>query len=354
MAWALLPARQVLFRGDPDATMMLVKRLDAVRERTEDLERASLSTWATLASETKGRDRHEEADRLRTAFQVDRDRILHTSAFRRLKDKTQTFIAAEGGHYRVRLTHTLEVAQVAGTIARALRLNEDLVEAIALGHDIGHTPFGHAGEEALSAFTETPFRHSEQSVRVVERLERGGRGLNLTWEVRDGILNHPWSMPEPATPEGQVVRQANRIASLNHDLDDAFRAGILAPRDVPADVTGILGPTHSRRIATMVGDVVATSLDQPEVRMSGLVHDAHLRLRDFVFRHVYLRPAAAAERDRAVHTLRSLAVFYLENPGELPAAAHADEPRDRRVVDFVSAMTDRDALATFRRLFLPC
>lgn len=333
--------------------MMVVKRLDAVRERTEDLERASLSTWATLASETKGRDRHEEADRLRTAFQVDRDRILHANAFRRLTDKTQTFIASEGGPYRVRLTHTLEVAQVAATIARALRLNEDLVEAIALGHDIGHTPFGHAGEEALSVFTDTPFRHSEQSLRVVECLEREGRGLNLTWEVRDGILNHPWSMPEPATPEGQVVRQANRIASLNHDLDDALRSGLLEPRHVPADVTGILGATHSRRIATMVEDVVAASLDQPEVRMSGAVHDAHLRLRDFVYERIYLRPAAAAERDRAIHTLRSLVVFYLENPGQLPAAIHAHEPRERRVVDFVAGMTDRDALAAFGRFFLP-
>lgn len=330
-----------------------MKRLDAVRERTEDLERASLSTWATLASETKGRDRYEEADRLRTAFQVDRDRIVHATAFRRLKDKTQVFIAAEGEPYRVRLTHTLEVVQVAGTIARALRLNGDLVEAIALGHDLGHTPFGPAGEEALSTFTEEPFRHSEQSLRVVERLEGGGSGLNLTWEVRDGILNHSWSLPEPATPEGQVVRQADRIASANHDLDDALRAGILAPQEVPADVTGTLGATHSRRIATMVEDVVATSLDQPEVRMSQVVGDAYLRLHDFLSARVYLRPAATAERDRAVHTLRSLAVFLLENPGELPETAAPEEALETRVLDAVSGMTDSDALATFARLFLP-
>lgn len=330
-----------------------MKRLDAVRERTEELERASLSTWATLASETKGRDRYEEADRLRTTFQVDRDRILHAHAFRRLKDKTQAFIALEGENYRVRLTHTLEVSQVASTIARALRLNEDLVEAIALGHDLGHTPFGHAGEEALSTFTEAPFHHSEQSLRVVERLERAGSGLNLTWEVRDGILNHAASLPEPATPEGQVVRRADQIASLNHDLDDALRAGIVAPTDVPADVTGVLGSTHGRRVATMVEDVVASSLDQPEVRMSRMVQEAHLRLHEFLSARVYRGPAATAERDRAVHTLRSLVVFFLENPGALPETGRTDDPLETRVLDHVAGMTDRDALATFARLFLP-
>lgn len=330
-----------------------MKRLDAVRERTEDLERASLSTWATLASETKGRDRYEEADRLRTAFQVDRDRIVHARAFRRLRDKTQVFIAADGEHRRVRLTHTLEVAQVAGTIARALRLNEDLVEAIALGHDLGHTPFGPAGEEALSTFTEAPFRHSEQSLRVVECLERGGSGLNLTWEVRDGILNHSSSLPEPATPEGQVVRQADGIASATHDLDDALRARILAPQEVPDDVLRGLGATHGRRVATMVEDVVATSLDQPEVCMSGMVHEAHLRLQEFLSARVYRRPAAIAEHDRGVHTLRSLAVFFLSNPGELPETAGADEDLETRVLDAVAGMTDREALAAFARLFLP-
>lgn len=330
-----------------------MNRLDAVRERTEELERASLSTWATLASETKGRDRYEEPDRLRTTFMVDRDRIVHADAFRRLKDKTQVFIASRGEQYCVRLTHTLQVAQVAGTIARALRLNEDLVEAIALGHDLGHTPFGHVGEEALSAFTEAPFRHSEQSLRVVERLERGGRGLNLSWEVRDGILNHARALPEPATPEGQVVRQADHIASLNHDLDDALRAGILAAEDVPTDVTGMLGSTHSRRIATMVEDVVATSLDQPEIKMSRVVHDAQRRFHDFLSARVYLRPAAIAERDRALHTLRSLAVFFFENPGDLPETVSPDDPLETRVLDFLAGMTDREALATFARVFLP-
>ncbi|MBA2529561.1 MAG: deoxyguanosinetriphosphate triphosphohydrolase [Euzebyales bacterium] len=326
--------------------------MPAVRERTEELERASLSTWATLAAETKGRDRFEEPDALRTAFQRDRDRVVHSTAFRRLKDKTQVFIRP-GDHYRVRLTHTLEVAQIGRTIARGLRLNEDLVEAIAVGHDLGHTPFGHAGEEALSTFTDRPFRHNEQSLRVVERLARGGQGLNLTWEVRDGILNHPWSMPEPATPEGQVVRLADRIAYLNHDLDDAFRAGVLLPGDVPAEVRRELGETTSQRITTMVTDIVAESLDRPDVRMSARVIDLHLVLRDFLFERVYLRPAANAERDRAIHCLRSLAVYYLENGERLPPDLRGDGPLVSRVCDYVAGMTDGYALTDFRRLFLP-
>jgi dGTPase len=250
--------------------MSIVKRLPTARERTEELERASLSVYATLAAESKGRDRYEEPDELRTPFQQDRDRIIHSKAFRRLKDKTQVFVAPRellgGDHYRVRLTHTLETAQIGRTIARALRLNEDLVEAVALGHDLGHTPFGHAGEEALSAFTEEPFRHNEQSLRIVEQLERGGRGLNLTWEVRDGILHHPWSTPSPATPEAQVVRMADRIAYLNHDLDDAFRAGILTRSDLPEQVVRVLGSSHGERITTLVSDVVGNSLEEPEVR----------------------------------------------------------------------------------------
>ncbi len=329
-----------------------MRQLPAVRERTEELERASLSTWATLAAETKGRDRFEEPDALRTAFQRDRDRVVHSTAFRRLKDKTQVFIRP-GDHYRVRLTHTLEVAQIGRTIARGLRLNEDLVEAIAVGHDLGHTPFGHAGEEALSTFTDRPFRHNEQSLRVVERLARGGQGLNLTWEVRDGILNHPWSMPEPATPEGQVVRLADRIAYLNHDLDDAFRAGVLLPGDVPAKVRRELGETTSQRITTMVTDIVAESLDRPDVRMSARVIDLHLVLRDFLFERVYLRPAANAERDRAIHCLRSLAVYYLENGERLPPDLRGDGPLVSRVCDYVAGMTDGYALTDFRRLFLP-
>ncbi|HVM00412.1 MAG TPA: HD domain-containing protein [Egibacteraceae bacterium] len=330
-----------------------MKRLDAVRERTEDLERASLSTWATLASGSKGRDRYEDADRLRTAFQVDRDRVLHARAFRRLKDKTQVVLSLDGGHDRVRLIHTLEVAEVARTIARALRLNEDLVEAIALGHDLGHTPFADAGEDALSVFAEGPFRHNEQSLRVVERLEAGGRGLNLTWEVRDGILNHSPGMPEPATPEGQVVRRADAIASTTHILDDAVRAGLVVPQDLPLDIVGVLGATHEQRVTTLVTDVVATSLDQPEVTMSAPVVEAHRRLEGFLTARVHQRADANAERDRAVHTLRCLAVFYLENPRELPGEHRRGGPLETRVLDFIAGMTDGEALRTFAALFLP-
>ncbi|MGH2652104.1 MAG: dGTP triphosphohydrolase, partial [Actinomycetota bacterium] len=207
--------------------------MTGIRERQEAWERTYLSERATLSGESKGRERHEEPHPIRADFQRDRDRIVHSKAFRRLKHKTQVFIAPEGDHYRVRLTHTLEVAQIARTIARALRLNEDLTEAISLGHDLGHTPFGHLGEQALSPFLGRPFRHSEQSLRVVDHLERDGDGLNLTWEVRDGIVNHPWSMPEPATLEGQVVRLADRIGYVNHDIDDAIRAGILNEADLP-------------------------------------------------------------------------------------------------------------------------
>lgn len=330
-----------------------MKHLDAVRERTEDLERASLSTWATLASESKGRDRFEEADPLRTAFQIDRDRITDTRAFRRLRDKTQVVIAAEGDHRRDRLTHTLEVAQVARTMARGLRLNEDLVEAIALGHDLGHTAFGDAGEEALSFFTAPPFRHNEQSVRVVEHLEQGGRGLNLTWEVRDGILNHTAEMPAPATAEGQVVRLADRVASLTYDLADACAAGIVRARDVPADVVATLGTTTARRLATAIGDVVTASLDRPDVRLSSPVTVAIDRLRAFLDTALYQRPMASAERDRAVHSLRSLAVFFLENPDRMPAEHHGEGQTETRVLDYVSGLTDGDALRTFAAVFLP-
>src|SRR5712691_8571185 len=210
------------------------------RERTEQIERDTLSVRAALAQETKGRERDESQDPLRTVFQRDRDRIVHAKAFRRLKHKTQVFLAPEGDHYRVRLTHTLDVSQIARTAARALRLNEDLTEAIAMGHDLGHTPFGHLGEQALTPFLGRPFRHSEQSLRIVEYLEDDGRGLNLTCEVRDGIVHHPWSMPPPATLEAQVVRFADRIAYLNHDLDDALRAGVLAASELPAGPVALL------------------------------------------------------------------------------------------------------------------
>src|SRR6266699_1188965 len=226
------------------------------RERFEEIERRTLSPRAVLSAETKGREREEEPHPLRTAFQRDRDRIVHAKAFRRLKHKTQVFIAPEGDHYRVRLTHTLEVAQIARTVARALRLNEDLTEAIALGHDLGHTPFGHLGETAITPFLDRPFKHNEQSLRIVDHLENDGRGLNLTWEVRDGIVNHTWSMPVPATLEAQVARFADRLAYVNHDVDDAVRAGLIGPHDLPREATEVLGAGHGDRIEALVTDLV--------------------------------------------------------------------------------------------------
>jgi dGTPase len=324
-----------------------------VRERTEEIERLTLSERATLVAESKGRQREEEPDPLRTAFQVDRDRLVHSKAFRRLKHKTQVFISPEGDHYRVRLTHTLEVAQIARTAARALRLNEDLTEAIALGHDLGHTPFGHLGEEALTPFLGRPFRHNEQSLRVVDFLEREGRGLNLSWEVRDGILNHPWSTPLPATPEGQVVRFADRIAYVNHDIDDAVRAGLLRPQDLPPDAVAVLGTTHGERIDTCITDLVRES-QEGEIRLSGRVLQALDELRDFLFDRVYLRPEARGEQRKAVEVVRALFSYYLEHPEAVPAE-YRTTPGDlpTRVADYIAGMTDRFALRTYEDLFLP-
>jgi dGTPase len=330
-------------------------RLDSSpRERTEEIERQVLAERASLAAETKGRERQEEPDRLRTAFQRDRDRIVHSKAFRRLKHKTQVFISPEGDHYRVRLTHTLEVAQIARTAARALRLNEDLTEAIALGHDLGHTPFGHLGEEALTPFLGRPFRHNEQSLRIVDHLEDDGNGLNLTWEVRDGILNHTWSSPIPATLEGQVARFADRIAYVNHDVDDALRAGVLQEAELPAEPLGVLGRTHSDRIDTLVVDLVTESEESEELKLSADVLEALDGLRDFLFDRVYLRSEARSEQEKAIGLVRSLFTYYLEHP-EAVAAEYRSGPVDlpTRIADYISGMTDRFALRTYEQLFLP-
>ena len=324
------------------------------RERSEEIERQVLSDRAKLASETKGREREEPQDPLRTVYQRDRDRIVHSKAFRRLKHKTQVFLAPQGDHYRVRLTHTLDVSQIARTVARALRLNEDLTEAIALGHDPGHTPFGHLGEQALTPFLGRPFRHSEQSLRVVDHLEDGGGGLNLTWEVRDGIVNHPWSMPPPSTLEAQIVRYADRIAYLNHDVDDALRAEVLSFEDLPAGPMRVLGTTHSERINTLVTDLVASSDDQPEILLSPPVFAALDGLRDFMFEQVYLRKETQGEHERATRLIRELFQHFLERPEEMPEEYHR-APGDLpiRVADYISGMTDRYALRTYERLFLP-
>jgi dGTPase len=324
------------------------------RERTEEIERQALSEQATLSSETKGRDREEEPDPLRAAFQLDRDRIVHSKAFRRLKHKTQVFVSPEGDHYRVRLTHTLEVAQIARTAARALRLNEDLTEAIALSHDLGHTPFGHLGEEALTPFLGRPFRHNEQSLRVVDHLERDGQGLNLTWEVRDGILNHTWSMPPPSTLEGQVARFADRIAYVNHDVDDAIRAGLLEPNDLPKKAAGVLGSSHGQRIDNLVTDLVRESEESAEIRLSPRVLVALDELRDFLFQRVYLRPQATDEQHKAIELVRSLFSYYLEHPEDVPAEYRTtSDDLPAQVADYIAGMTDRFALRTYEQLFLP-
>ena len=325
-----------------------------VRERTEQIERQTLDERATLAAESKGREREEEPDPLRTAFQRDRDRLVHSKAFRRLKHKTQVFISPEGDHYRVRLTHTLEVSQIARTAARALRLNEDLTEAIALGHDLGHTPFGHLGEQALTPFLKRPFRHNEQSLRIVEHLENEGQGLNLTWEVRDGIVNHTWSMPMPSTLEAQVARFADRIAYVNHDVDDAIRAEIVSPQDLPGRALHVLGPTHSDRINTLVNDIVDQNEAGDAIHLSAPVLEALDDLRNFLFERVYLRPEARDEQEKVIALVRSLFEYYLEHPESVPAE-YGGTPDDlpTQIADHIAGMTDRFALRTYERLFLP-
>ena len=324
------------------------------RERTEDIERQTLAPHATLAAESKGRERDEAQDALRTCFQRDRDRIVHSKSFRRLKHKTQVFLAPEGDHYRVRLTHTLEVSQIARTAARALRLNEDLAEAISLGHDLGHTPFGHLGEQALTPFLGRPFRHNEQSLRVVDYLEDDGRGLNLSWEVRDGIVNHTWSMPAPSTLEAQVVRFADRIAYINHDVDDALRAGVIEPAELPDGALEVLGGTHAERVNTLVTDLVDRSEGSPEVGMSDEAFRALDTLRDFLFERVYLRDEARSEQDKAIALVRSLFAHYLDHPEQVPEEYHrAPGDLPTRVADYIAGMTDRYALRVYEQLFLP-
>jgi dGTPase len=312
---------------------------DDFRRRTEEAEEQLLSPRSCRSSSSQGRDTPEAEDPIRTSFQRDRDRITHCKAFRRLAHKTQVFIAPEGDHYRVRLTHTLEVTQVARTIARALRLNEDLVEAICLGHDVGHTPFGHLGEEVMARF-QSGFRHNLQSVRVVEVLEK----LNLTWEVRDGIANHTWSMVMPATLEGQIARYADRIAYLNHDIDDAVRAGILAEAELPEQTVTVLGRAHSQRIRTMVTDLVGASWDSDSIAMSEEVFAAMAATREFLFERVYVGQVAPATRDIVEVVLTTLLDHYAGSEGEgTPESKVA-------AVDYVAGMTDRFALRAFEAL----
>jgi dGTPase len=325
-----------------------------LRQRTEEIEQKVLSKYATLSKNSKGRMIPEEKCSIRTDFQRDRDRILHSKAFRRLKHKTQVFISPEGDHYRTRLTHTLEVAQIARTIARGLRLNEDLSEAIALGHDLGHTPFGHTGEDVLNELMEGGFRHEQQSLRVVDILEQP-KGLNLTWEVRDGILNHT-SRGSPHTLEGAVVRISDWIAYINHDIDDAIRAGILRDEDLPSGPIEALGSKHAQRIDTMIKDVISTSEDMQEIIMSQKVHDATRELRQFLFENIYIGSTAKKQEYKAKIMLRLLFELYVDKPELMPEEFNKIAKCDgikRAVSDYIAGMTDVFAVGKFKDNFVP-
>lgn len=328
-----------------------------IREQLELREVEYLSPFATLSSQSKGREREEEQCDLRPVFQRDRDRILHCKAFRRLKQKTQVFIQPKGDHYRTRLTHTLEVSQNARTIAKALRLNEDLVEAIALGHDLGHTPFGHAGERALNEVCPYGFKHNEQSVRVVECLEKQGQGLNLTWEVRDGIFNHKMS-GKPATLEGQIVRLSDKIAYINHDIDDAIRGGVLKQEDIPKEYREILGETTRMRLNTMIHNVIINSMDKPYIMMSKEIEKATAGLRKFMFEHVYFNPIAKSEETKAMEMIKNLYEYYICHMDKLPEKylqriAEGKSTKEQNVCDFIAGMTDAYAVKKFQKFFIP-
>ncbi len=334
-----------------------------VRSRIEEWERRFLHPRAARSCETRGRLRDEPECSLRTAYQRDRDRILHSKSFRRLKHKTQVFLAPVGDHYRTRLTHTLEVAQIARTISRALALNEDLTEAIALGHDLGHTPFGHAGEEVLNRLSSEGFHHAEQSLRVVDLLEREGRGLNLTYEVRDGIIKHSKGVgailargeERPCTLEGEVVRIADVIAYVNHDIDDAVRAGLIKIEDLPSDCVKRFGVSHGERIESMVRAVVEETerLDYERVAMPQ--EDLYLlhKLRKFLYDRVYTAPPVRREFEKAYRLLEGLYRYFMENPGKVKGWSREGDRVERRVLDYLSGMTDRYALEIYQSLFLP-
>ena len=328
-----------------------------IREELELREMAYLSPYAVLSKNSKGRKRKEPECDLRPVFQRDRDRILHCKSFRRLKQKTQVFLSPTGDHYRTRMTHTLEVAQTARTIAKALRLNEDLKEAIALGHDLGHTPFGHAGERALNDICPEGFRHNEQSVRVVEILEKQGEGLNLTEEVVDGILNHK-SSGTPHTLEGKIVRLSDKIAYINHDIDDAIRGGILKEGDLPGEYTALLGNSTRTRLNTLIHDVITHSMNQPDIRMSEEGKAAMTGLRQFMFANVYRNPAAKGEEEKAIHMITNLYEYYVRNPkllpkGYLDTVERRGESKERAVCDYIAGMTDSYAVKKFQEYFIP-
>lgn len=328
-----------------------------IREEQERHEHEHLSRFASFSDESKGRDRQEPQCDVRTIYQRDRDRILHCKSFRRLKHKTQVFLAPEGDHYRTRLTHTLEVAQIARSISRALRLNEDLTEAIALGHDLGHTPFGHAGERTLNHICSMGFSHYRQSIRVVEKLEKDGNGLNLTWEVRDGILNHR-TAGMPATLEGKVVRLSDKIAYINHDIDDAIRARIFSEDDIPKEYTEVLGNTTKSRLNTLIKDIIMNSIDQNDICMSEPIHKAMTDLREFMFGSLYKNPTAKSEEAKADKLITELYGYYMDNIEALPdnyrkfIYERGDKP-ERVVCDYIAGMTDQYSIAKFEEIFVP-
>jgi dGTPase len=337
-----------------------------IRDQTEEIERKTLHPKACLSFRTRGRRKPEKEGEIRTCFQRDRDRIIHSKSFRRLKHKTQVFLAPKGDHYRTRLTHVLEVSQIARTIARALRLNEDLAEAVALGHDLGHTPFGHAGEDILREIHPGGFEHYKQSLRVVDFLEKGGKGLNLTHEVRNGIVKHskgkgliiPETKADRAdTLEGQVVRVSDIIAYVNHDLDDAMRAGVIKKSDIPKKIIKVLGATHSKRIDTMVKDFIFRSkgTDLEELCMSDDILSATYMLRDFLYESVYESDKIVKEFKKAKRILHDLYAYFLKHMEEVFVNIPKEEKlnRHRMVCDFIAGMTDRFALMTYERIFLP-
>ena len=328
-----------------------------VKEELERQEHRNLNPLAAFADESRGRPRldPEREQDVRTCYQRDTDRIVHSKSFRRLMHKTQVFLSPEGDHYRTRMTHTIEVSRIARTICRGLRLNEDLAEAAAYGHDLGHTPFGHAGEAALTDVTGKPFRHNEQSLRVVDRLERDGAGLNLTYEVRMAILGHTGDFI-PETLEGQVVRASDRIAYINHDIDDAMRAGILKESDIPREIADILGHSHSERINTLVMDMIDHTAETGTLGMRPEVAAAMDELRKFMFARVYTNPVAKGEESKAKDIIRRLYEYYSKNPMKLPAdfIPQLDfDGMDRIVCDYIAGMTDRYAVYKFSELFIP-
>lgn len=325
-----------------------------IKEMIERREMEELSPLAAKSAQSRGRDQPIKPCELRSEFQRDRDRIIHSKSFRRLQFKTQVFVAPEGDHYRTRLTHTLEVSQVARSIARGLRLNEDLTEAIALGHDLGHTPFGHIGERTMNRLIGGGFRHNEQSLRVVEVLEGKG-GLNLTWEVRDGILNHSGN-GRAATLEGRVVGKADRIAYINHDIDDALRAGIIRPHELPPDALKVLGQTHGERIEAMISDIVSESEKAGDIISSDLVQSATDMLRSFLFKNVYQDRWRTQEENKCDFIVSNLFRYFMEHPAEMPleyVTIAYREGSERAVVDYVASMTDRFAARLFQKLFVP-